>query len=175
MTCLRFDTWNSGQSHLINQMNKVKKIIQKRRPHLLALQESNLWKYQDKEKVKIDGYRLFTSKMLENEERRCSRVVVYVKDNLRVKQLNSLESDENSAIWLEIIFGALYCEHSHIKVNKEDLTVYSTREMQERRWNNFLKKWEEALDMGREVIVAGDVNINLLEEKEMTKLHRSLY
>ena len=47
--------------------------------------------------------------------------------------------------------------------------------MQERRWNNFLKKWEEALDMGREVIVAGDVNINLLEEKEMTKLHRSLY
>ena len=77
-------------------------------------------------------------------------------------------------IWLEIIFGALYREHIHIKVNKEDLTVYSTREMQERRWNNFLKKWEEALDMGREVIIAGDVNIDLLEEKEMTKLHRSL-
>ena len=183
MTRMKIDSWNSGSSHLGNQINEIRAIIQRRKPHVLSVQESNFWNHHDKEKVKIDGYNLFFAKMLENKERNCSRIAVYVKEEIKAKQLKNLETDDFSAIWLElglpfsrkIILGSVYREHSHLRTSPADSTNYSTRDEQEERWSKFVSKWEEALDTGREVLVAGDMNIDLLGDTQMSQLHSSLY
>ena len=97
---LRIDSWNCGHGALHNKMNEIKVLIRQRNPHLLILQEANLFSWNEGKDIKIDKYKLYTSKMKDDPSRKCSRVVVYVKENVKVKQIKSLEIEDFSCIWL---------------------------------------------------------------------------
>ena len=139
--CLKIDSWNSGHSQLNNQMNEVKMLVQKRRPHLFLIKEANLWKSQGVDVVKLDGYKIFKTKMYDEERRQCSRVVVYVQNGVKVKQLYELESCNFSSIWLEVsvphcpkfVLAAVYREHAFLKLDKSVQEATADQEAQENR------------------------------------------
>ena len=177
------DSWNSDQTQLINQINEVKALIQERRPHALISEKANFWAWHRKEDIQCEGYKVHTTKMLENKCRQCSRLVIYVKDEIRVKRRKELELDDFSAIWMEIglphakkmLLGGVYREHSHLKLDKNHPEITSLRQHQEERWTGFVEKWEEAINLKEEVIVLGDINIDLKDENNMTDSHKIMF
>ena len=180
---LRIDSWNSVSKQLINKIHLIKSLIDQRKPHILILQEANLWAHHDLKKVQIDGYRLVTSKMYEDHRRKCSRVVVYLKDCVRFRRLHNLELEDFSAIWLEvwlpyqrkIILSGTYREHDHLKLFQEERS-YDGDEEQEERWDRFLSKWEEAAEQGKELMVVGDLNVDLMDrEEQRDQLQKKLF
>ena len=129
-------------------------LIDRRRPHLLLIHESNLWKSKGEECVKLEGYELFKTKMYDDETRQCSRLVVYVQKGVKVKRLHDLDVPNFSAIWLEIsvphcpkfVVAAVYREHALLKLDSGVLESTSDQESQEVRWLAFLEMWEMALE-----------------------------
>ena len=79
-------------------MNEVKWLLQDKAPHILFISESNLRREHDRDAVEIDGYSLLTTKMIRCPEKKVSRI----KDGLIIKRREDLESEEFSAIWLEV-------------------------------------------------------------------------
>ena len=53
---MKIVSWNSGSSHLKNQMNEVQLVLQQTHPHVFFVSESNLWHSHNRDDVQIDGY-----------------------------------------------------------------------------------------------------------------------
>ena len=53
-------------------------------------------------------------------------------------------------------------------------SITSDSASQEHRWTNFVDKWGEVLDTYQEVVVTGDINIDLGQNVQ-SHLHASLY
>ena len=68
----------------------------------------------------------------------------------------------------------IYREHGHLKLTDQDSNK-SDSQSQVDRWDRYLSKWEEGLDKYAEVVVTGDVNINLSTDNVKTSLHKTLY
>ena len=133
------------------------------------MSESNLRRSHDKSLIDIDGYSLHTTSMIRNPERQVSRLVAYVKEGIVVKRREEFEKEDFSSIGMEVglpkqrkfLICGVYREWAHLRTDggfNED--TGSTIE-QERRWNQFLDCWEDALDETEDVSVIGDVNIDL--------------
>ena len=99
---MKVDFWNAGYARLENELNQIKNIIQVRKCHILFIGEANLWEGVDEEKVKIKGYKLQTCCMIKNVERKCSRIVAYVKEFIKFKVIQELEDRNFSSIWMEV-------------------------------------------------------------------------
>ena len=166
---LKILSWNSGHSYLTNQINEVKWLIQEKTPHILFVSESILRQSHDKSLVEIDGYSLHTTSMIENPERQVSRLVAFVKDGIVVKRRRDLEKEDFSSIWMEaglpkqrkFLICGVYREWAHLKTDGGPNDDSGSASEQERRWNQFLDSWEDALDETEDVSVIGDVNIDL--------------
>ena len=162
-------SWNAGATYLMNQMNEVKWLLDEFNPHILFLPESNLLRSHDRDKVEIEGYTLHTSLMIRNADRQTSRIVAYVKEGIIVRRREDLELDDFSSIWLEaglprqkkFLVCGVYREWAHLKRGEETEEDSGSRQEQEERWNNFLEKWEDALEEQPDVTVLGDINIDL--------------
>ena len=150
-------------------MNEVKLLIQQRKPHVLLIEEANLWKHHDIKQVQVEGYKLYTTSMINNNNCKCSRAVMYIGDKIRAKQVHNLQLEDFSCIWVEVglpyakkfLLGGVYREHGHFKLDRNDDSCTSDGESQELRWAKFVDKWGEALDRYQEVVVTGDINIDL--------------
>ena len=162
-------SWNSGSTHLQNQMNEIKALVQDKKPHVLFIQESNLWRHHNREGVELDGYDLFTSKMISNPDRKVSRIVAYVMDGIIARRREDLELEHFSAIWLEVglphqrkfLVAGVYREWAHLQSDNQVGVQQGTKQDQEERWRDFLDVWEDALDTTEDVTVLGDINIDL--------------
>jgi hypothetical protein len=94
-------------------------------------------------------------------------VVVYKHTSLVAKVREDLMSDSFSSIWLEVGFPGrtrflvynIYRDWQYL--GQDDHSSLDISE-QLARWIIFLEQWERALDTGRECIVMGDFNLDLL-------------
>ena len=182
-TALRIGSWNSGSKYLINQMPEIKSLIGRRKPRVLVIQEANLWNHHSKHLTDIDEYTLLTTKMINDRDRQCSRLVVYVKEEVKFTRLSNYETNDLSSIWLElslphqrkIVLGGVYREHNHLKTDADRLD-YSSVDDQVNRWENFTSMWEKILDeKNKETIVIGDMNFALQDGIRRSLLHEKLY
>ena len=144
-------------------MHEIEQVVSENHPHLLGISEANLKQMHDLDNVQLQEYDLITSKTMENDQLKVSRVVCYMHQSLVGKVRNDLISDEFSSIWLELglpgkrkfLVCQLYRERRYL--GQEDRGVQSnTIQEQMRRWVIFLDQWETALETGKEVIVLGD-------------------
>ena len=68
--------------------------------------------------------------------------MVYVRNDIKAKQLSHLELEDFSDIWLEVglpyskkkILGSVYREHNHLRVNPNNENNHHSSERQEDRW-----------------------------------------
>ena len=91
---LKIAHWNLGSAHLTNKMHEIETLVAEIHPHLLGISESNLFKCQNNESVKLDDYDLITALTLEN------RIVIYKHKSIVAKMRKDLMS--NSFRWLAI-------------------------------------------------------------------------
>ena len=166
---MKIVAWNTGNSHLKNQMEEVLWLTEEQRPHIMFLSESNLWRNHEKDLVKIDGYEIHTTKMIRNPDRQVSRLVAYVKEGIIARRRDDLEVEDMSAIWMEVglphkkkfLLCGVYREWAHLKLHGETGNDQGSKNEQEARWNEFLDVWEDSLDEETDVTVIGDANLDL--------------
>ena len=160
--------WNKGPSHLENKMDDVEALVEKYRPHILGLSESNLFSHHDLSNVQLQEYTLHICPTILNPDLSVSRVVVYTHQSLVVKLRPDLMDQRISAIWLEvglprrrkILVCNTYREWGHL--GQADKTSHSVV-AQFARWSIFIGAWEKAIAEEKEIIVTGDINIDSLK------------
>ena len=99
---LRLCHWNKGGSYLVNSKNEIEQIIDKYRPHILGISESNFYSRHCIDDVKIDNYDLYLADTLKNPDLNVSRVAVYAHKDVVVEVRNDLKTDDVSSIWFEV-------------------------------------------------------------------------
>ena len=164
---MKLSHWNAGNANLENKAVYIENVIADHHPHLLGISEANLHKSHCIDNCKIADYDLITSKTMDNENLKVSRVVVYKHTSLVAKVREDLMSDRFSSIWLEVGFPGrtrilvcnLYREWQYL--GQAD---HSSLDISEQlvRWVIFLEQWERALDTGKECVVMGDFNLDFL-------------
>ena len=160
----KLSQWNCGSAYLENKMTEVEAAVARIKPTVFCVSESNLRVTIDQAKVQIPGYRLFTSKTIENSALNISRVVVYLDRDVKGTLREDLMDPNFSSIWIELgsgkqtlLVGCLYREHQYMK--QADNSSLS-REKQASRWSIFVRQWKTALDTGAEVHTLDDFNID---------------
>ena len=86
--------------------------------------------------------------MIEYLSRNCTRIIIYVKNNVKASRIMTLELEDFSCIWLEVgllhmnkfLLGGINREQGHIKVNSDDTENHSQNQKQEECWSRFLGK-----------------------------------
>ena len=96
---MKIVSWNSGHSHLKNQMQEVLWLVEEQKPHIMFISESNLWRTHDIDLVKITGYKLHTTKMMRNPDRQVSCLVAYVKEGITARRRNLSGMGSPEARW----------------------------------------------------------------------------
>ena len=94
-------------------------------------------------------------------EKKVSRIVAYTKEGLITKRREDLETEDVSAIWLEVglphrkkfLVCGVYREWAYLKTNCNSHLDSSSLVEQERRWRLFLDSWEDALDETEDICV----------------------
>ena len=166
---MKIVSWNTGHSHLKNQMQEVRWLVEEQKPHIMFLSESNLWRNHDKDLVEIDGYETHTTKMIRNPDRQVSRLVAFVKEGIIARRRDDLEIEDMSSIWIEVglphqkkfLLCGVYREWAHLRLDGETGNEQGSKSDQEDRWNQFLDTWEDSMDEQTDVTVIGDTNLDL--------------
>ena len=160
----KLSQWNCGSAYLENKMTEIEAAVARIKPSVFCVSESNLRDTVDKSRVQIPGYRMFTSKTIENSTLKISRVVVYLDEAVKGKIREDLMSPNLSSIWLELgsgeqklLVGCLYREHQYMK-QQNNLSLSQQQNLW--RWNIFIEQWRKAIASGAEVHTIGDFNID---------------
>ena len=164
---IKISHWNAGSAFLENKVNDIETLISGHHPHLLGISEANLKQDHNLGNCMIQDYDLITSKTLNNVGLKISRVVVYKHTSIVAKVREDLMSDKFSSIWLEVGFPGrtkilvcnIYRDWQYIgQADNSSLDISE----QLARWVIFIEQWERALSTGKECIVMGDFNLDLL-------------
>ena len=83
-------------------MDDVEALVEKYRPHILGLSESNQFSHHDLSNVKLQEYTLHICPTILNPDLSVSRGVVYTHQSLVVKLRPDKMDQRISAIWLEV-------------------------------------------------------------------------
>ena len=95
-------------------MLEVEAAVARIKPTVLCISESNLRCSVDQEKVLIPGYRLFTSKTMQNPALNISRVVVYLDENVTWSLREDLMDPSFSSIWIELGSSGLFIQRTSV-------------------------------------------------------------
>ena len=82
-----------GAQHLENKLTEIENYPVETKPYILGVSKVNLRWDVDILEVKIEGHTLLTLQALENLDIACSRLVVYVREDVVFTQLQDFEND----------------------------------------------------------------------------------
>ena len=129
-----------------NKLDDIEQVVSDQHPHVLGISEAHLQQGHSLEDVQLQGYDLFLSKTIENDQLKVSRVVCYKHESIIGNLRNDLMSDSFSSIWLEIglpgkkkfLVCQLYREWQYLSQGSS-----SSRSVTEQlaRWITFLDQW----------------------------------
>ena len=160
--------WNKGSAYLENKKDELETIIGGYQPHVFGVSEANFKSQHDRENVEIEHYNIYFSKTLDNPTIYCSRIAVYIHEDIQAKLRDDLMNDTFSSVWLELglprqrkfLVCQVYRDWQYLdQPDNSSLDI----NQQLTRWLQFLDQWERALLQGKEVIVMGDMNLDFLK------------
>ena len=99
---IKIASWNKGKGHLKTKIHDIENIVSGLQPHILGITEADFHHNQDRHDVQLEDYTFITTKTLENENLKISRVVVYVHKSITFKVRHDLMDENTSSIWLEV-------------------------------------------------------------------------
>ena len=92
-------SWNINRG-LIKKQAEIEEILFQNDMALLALQETDLTDYSDKNPIVIAGYR--TISHMNNPKNNKNRMLVFVRNDLNITVRDDLMSDSFCSIWIEV-------------------------------------------------------------------------
>ena len=98
-----------------------------------------------------------------------ARLVLIVRNDLKVQVLEDLMDKEVATIWVKVgttrrksvTVGGVYREHSQLGKGETDDSWQERQEKQEWRWKRIIRKWKTAV-RDDNCIVIGDLNLDYL-------------
>ena len=170
---LRIGVWNKGGANqeLKKKINEITIVLHSQKLDCLGITEANLRKEADLQEVSIPGYKLVQDMGMDNNVKKNSRVVVYIKEDLSYQVMkNLMGGDLMPEVWLRLghtgtrrtLVGFIYREHKPWK-SRDD----SIRGQEER-----LKRWLEARrpvwEGAEEAFILGDFNLDWKRQGDPT-------
>ena len=174
----RFLHWNGGSAYLENKLDKLESLIAEEQPLVLAVSEANWRQETDVISVNLENYTCLALKAIRNENIRMSRVVVYVRKDVKYKRRFDLENDVDAMLWLELSYkngrkllvGTIYRE---FKLARQPDNATASGEAQITRWSRIVDSWEAA-GLEGDVMVMGDLNLDWNKWNDFTGLKAKL-
>ena len=117
--------------------------------------------------IKIEGYNLEVDKMYKHFNN--ARSIMYVRKKLSYERIKKYENENDSSIVIRIglpnkkkfyIYG-IYRQWS-LPNDKESKSISK----QEERWKLSINQMSKVLDLDKEVLIIGDINLNTLSFKK---------
>ena len=71
--------WNKGSSAILNKINEIRDIIEKKRPEIFIINEFNLEENIIKESINIKGYQIELDDLIEDG---MARTAIYIRNNI---------------------------------------------------------------------------------------------
>ena len=166
-TGLRLSTWNKGGANqdLWKKRNEIALQLQALDLDCLGVTEANLKTDADMQSVHIPGYVLKWDSGRENNEKKISRVAVYIKEELSFEVVtNYMKDDLMPEVWLRLghqrtrrtLVGFVYREHT--PVGTQDSSIRN----QEVRLQKWLSAREAVWRSKDEVFMLGDINLDMM-------------
>ena len=118
-----FMHWNGGPAYMENKIEEIQQILNEKSPCFLAISESNLRENVENSLLLTGNYELLKTKSLENVNMGYSRIVIFIRKDVRYERRHDLENNVDSMIWLDILYkggkrmtcGLIYREFKHFK------------------------------------------------------------
>ena len=92
--------WNKGSARLYNRINHLQHIIQKHKPHILAIHELNFQVNDDKADIAINGYNWEMDNLIHKNGR--SRTALLIREDIRYSRRLDLEINNDSHVWITV-------------------------------------------------------------------------
>ena len=101
---IKIGFWNKGGAlqPLKEKINEIENMIKTNNFGVFGVIEANFLKDNDKKDVQLDGFTIFWDRGRENQLRRNSRCVLYVRSDLSYKLRLDLMNETCPEIWIEI-------------------------------------------------------------------------
>ena len=101
---IKFGCWNKGGAlqPLKEKLNEIELLIKTEAFGVFGVLEANLFKHDDVEDIKIDGYTVLWDKGRDHIIRNNARTVVYVRNDLSFQSKEELMESNVPEVWLEV-------------------------------------------------------------------------
>ena len=140
-------------------------MLEETHPEICFISEANLFKDKPDHLCRIEGYNLTRAKTMDHLG--YSRIVLLTKEGLNFSLEDGRMENDISTIWIKVggkgRKGVLVCgtyrEHKIIRQPEPNLS--SNPDRQQERWSRIIEQWKNASDTGNNVIVIGDMNVDL--------------
>ena len=90
-----------GNSYLMNTINEIKILVNKHKPTVFGLGETNTTSDQDLKNLQLTDYNLHLPSSIDDPNKRKARVAVYTNKRLNVRRREDLEDTETDALFSE--------------------------------------------------------------------------
>ena len=141
---------------LVNKIDEVRAaLLDAKRPTVLGMSETWLNDTISDGEVSISSFSIYRK---DRKGRRGGGILVYVHNSCRCRRRNDLEKDDVEAIWLEVHLRP----HTILLCN-----VYRPPSSNSSTLPNNIDMVEAATSEGKEVVVLGDLNCNLLSSNQL--------
>ena len=137
---------------------------------ILGVLEANFKGQNDKVDVEIEGYTIVWDNGREDNQRKNSRTVAYIRNGIHFKLRNDLMPSDSPEIWLELgenrekklLTGILYRE---FRPWNGDMMLASLKN-QEIRLDKWLERVDKLIKKGKNLCLVGDFNLDLRRKSD---------
>ena len=158
--------WNMGSKLWGKKKLEIEAVINQYKPEFFIITEANLKDTLTDCERNIVGYQMVLPETIKSHK--IARIVMLVKDGMRVDRQALYMDQLVSAIWIKIsvkgnkpvLLGAIYREHQQIFQPQPNDSHLPAR--QKERWYTFVDSWKKAA-FKSEVIVLGDTNLDYVK------------
>ena len=187
----KYFSWNCDRGFISkHKIEDVRIFAEKHKPHFIAISEIDLRRNelnkneennnelssaQIKDKFRLEGYQIFLPNSWEAHGK--ARIMVYVKDEVKVRQEN-LRNDEKhiQTVLLEVGFGR---SRSHLasfyyREWKSCVMGESSKEFQCTYLSQLMDVWRRCTDRNKEFVALGDMNLCSKQMDDPSYIHGSL-
>ena len=134
------------------------------KPDILVISEANLLNEIEEYERQIMGYKILLP--LTTPEQKVARLVILIKDGIRVEVQKKYMDNQIAAIWLKIgargkkplLMAGVYREHRFLF---QETDISATDRNKLARWKKCVDSWIRA-SLNQDVVVLGDTNIDYL-------------
>ena len=162
---LRQTHWNAGNSWWENKGIEITVLILEEDPDMLIISEANRRDSIVPELKHIEGYYMITPNT--SNSMGYSRLILLVKEGVRVNIMDDCMSDEIPAIWVKlvsrgrkpIVIGGLYRKH-HLLLQPLPKTS-DDKQLQINRWKKSIKGWRKAARNAKCILI-GDLYLDYM-------------